>query len=75
MLLPDSVHPEGTVYYNASFVLKALLEHRAMPLVDLYLLTRELRPISMPVFVLCVDWLFILDVVEMDRDGRVALCS
>lgn len=75
MLLPDNIHPENTIYYNGSFVLKALQENRVIGLLDLYLDIKETSQMSMPIFILCLDWLFLLNVVFVDEQGMIALCS
>jgi len=75
MLLPDNIHPEQSIYYNGALVLQALREQRVMDLLDLYLSTKKQREITMPVFVLCLDWLYLLNLVSLNEQGSVELCS
>lgn len=75
MLIPDNIHPEQTIYYNGAFVLKAMQEHHSVDMLDLYAQTSILRKMSMPVFVLCLDWLFLLDLLIINSQGEVELCS
>jgi hypothetical protein len=75
MLVPDNIHPDQTIYFNGAFVLKAIQEHRVMDLLDLYIQTTVERKMSMPVFVLCLDWLFLLNLVTLNDQGKVELCS
>jgi hypothetical protein len=75
MLLPDNIHPEQSIYYNGAFVLQTLREQRVMDLLDLYMNTQIHRKMTMPVFVLCLDWLFLLNLVSLDEHGGVELCS
>jgi len=75
MLLPDTIHPEQSIYYNGAFVLQALREPRVMDLLDLYLDTQKYRQMTMPVFVLCLDWLYLLNLVSLNNQGGVELCS
>lgn len=75
MLLPDSIHPEQSIYYNGAFVLQTLRERRVMDLLDLYLDTQKYRQMTMPVFVLCLDWLYLLNLVSLNNQGSVELCS
>lgn len=75
MLLPDTIHPEQSIYYNGAFVLQALRERRVMDLLDLYLDTQKYRQMTMPVFVLCLDWLYLLNLVSLNNQGSVELCS
>jgi hypothetical protein len=75
MLIPDNIHPEQTIYFNGAFVLKAIQETRVMDMLDLYIKTKAVREMSMPVFVLCLDWLFLLKLITLNDNGKVELCS
>lgn len=75
VLVPDNIHPEQTIYFNGAFVLKAIIENSVMDMLDLYIQTNSKREMSMPVFVLCLDWLFLLDLVKLNDQGEVELCS
>jgi hypothetical protein len=74
MLIPDNIHPEQTIYFNGAFVLKAIQKHRVMNMLDLYMQTTDEREMSMQVFVLCLDWLFLLNLVTLNDHGKVELC-
>lgn len=75
MLLPDNVHPEQTIYFNGAFVLKVIQEQRVMDMLDLYIQAKTKREMSMPVFILCLDWLFLLNLVTLNDYGKVEICS
>lgn len=75
MLLPDNVHPEQSIYYNGAFVLQAIQHQTEQNLVDLYLNTITYKEMSMPIFVLCLDWLYLLSLIKLGEDGRIYLCS
>ena len=75
MLVPDNIHPEQTIYFNGAIVLKTIQKHRKMNLFDLYIETRSEREMSMPVFVLCIDWLFLFNLITLNGNGKVELCS
>ncbi len=75
MLVPDNIHPEQTIYFNGAFVLRAIQEHRELDMFDLYIQTTTKREMSMPVFVLCLDWLFLLNLITLNDRGKVKLCS
>ena len=75
MLVPDNIHPEQTIYFNGAFVLKAIQEHHMMDMLDLYIETTSEREMSMPVFILCLDWLFLVNLVSLNEHGEVELCS
>ena len=75
MLVPDNIHPEQTIYFNGAFVLKAIQENHVINIIDLYLKTKAEREMSMPVFILCLDWLFLLNLITLSDNGKVELCS
>ncbi|OFZ65863.1 MAG: hypothetical protein A2328_11315 [Bdellovibrionales bacterium RIFOXYB2_FULL_36_6] len=74
MLVPDNIHPEQTIYYNGAFVLKAIQKYRSIDIFDLYAHTMTEQKMTMPVFVLCLDWLFLLNLVTIKDNDKVELC-
>ena len=75
MLLPDNIHPENSIYYNGAFVLREIQKQPNQNLLDLYQNVRQSRNMSFPVFVLCLDWLFLLNVAELNSKDKIKLCS
>lgn len=74
MLLPDNIHPEHTIYYNGALVLKKLKDQSNQNMIDLYQYLKEEYSMSFSVFVLSLDWLFLIDVAQIDEEGCVELC-
>lgn len=74
LLLPDNIQPQHSLYYNGAFVLQAVRENSDLDLVDLYFVTTKRCSISFSVFVLCLDWLFLIEQVALNADGRIELC-
>ena len=54
MLIPDNIHPEQTIYFNGSFVLKTIQKYKMIDMLDLYMQTISEQNMTMPVFVLVV---------------------
>ncbi|KAA6331374.1 hypothetical protein EZS27_020007 [termite gut metagenome] len=75
MLLPDNIHPENSVYYNGAFVLEALQQCNIQSILDLYQTVRDKKGMSFPVFILCLDWLYLLNVAKLNAEGEIVLCS
>ncbi len=75
MLLPDNIHPENSIYYNGAFVLRALENNKVYPMLDLYQVVKKMREMSFPIFILCIDWLYLIDVVKLNTKGEIELCS
>jgi len=75
MLLPDNVHPENTLMYNGALIMKALKIGGETTLLDLYFEAKKENKMTMALFVLSLDWLFLADCVTFSEHGRVTLCS
>jgi hypothetical protein len=75
MLLPDNIHPENSIYYNGAFVLEVLQKQSSQSILDLYQTVKMKRNMSFSVFVLCLDWLYLLNVAKLNTKGEVILCS
>ena len=75
MLLPDNIHPENTIYYQGSHVLQSLGTIGPASFSDLFVHVNQVHKLTMPVFILCMDWLYLVGVVDFDNSGRVSLCS
>lgn len=75
MLLPDNIHPEYSIYYNGSLIIKELRENNNRPIFDLYEGVKLNYHISYPMYILCLDWLYLIDMVIVDERGVVRLCS
>lgn len=75
MLLPDNIKPELTVYYNGAIILKELQIHRKINILDLYQKVKEKNDISFMTFLLSIDWLYLIKMAIMNRNGEVEICS
>lgn len=74
MLLPDNIHPEFSVYYNGALVLKALKNQSDVKLIDLFYEVKKIQDISFSLFTLCLDWLYLIEAVQIDEKGIVKKC-
>lgn len=75
MLLPDNIHPEHCIYYNGAVVLKELKVNSKQQMIALYQKVKKRNNMSFPNFILSLDWLYLIDVAEIDNKGCVMLCS
>lgn len=75
MLLPDNIHPDNSIYFNGAMVLKELQAKRVQDIMDLYQGVRRDRKLSFSLFILCIDWLYLINVVRVNESGKVELCS
>lgn len=74
MLLPDNIHPELSIYYNGYIVLKELKKKNKQKLVSLYQEVKKINNMPFQIFVLSLDWLYLLNVAKIDKNGEVNLC-
>lgn len=74
MLLPDNIHPELCVYYNGSLVIKELIDENSQSILSLYSNIKSSADMSFSTFILCLDWLYLIDVAKVNESGRVELC-
>lgn len=75
MLLPDSIHPKYSVYYTGAMVLQTLQEHGSMSLIDLFVEMKKSNDLSFRLFVLTLDWLYLINAAVLNEKGDVSLCS
>ena len=75
MLLPDNIHPENSIYYNGAFVIESLKKDTSYNMLELYQAVKAKKEMSFSVFVLCLDWLYLIDVAKLNPKGEIELCS
>ena len=74
MLLPENIHPANSLYFNGAYVLEALRKVGEASLLDLFIESRKLREMQMPIFVLTLDWLFLAGMVSCNSSGNIESC-
>lgn len=75
MLLPENMQPEISIYYNGAMVLKELQESTSRSVIDIYQKVKENYGMSFPIFLLSLDWLYLMNIAIMDGKGEIQLCS
>ena len=75
MLLPDNIHPDNSIYYNGAFVIESLQRDTKHKMLDLYQEVKSKKGMSFSVFILCLDWLYLLEVAKINSKGEIELCS
>ena len=74
MLLPDNIHPELSIYYNGSVILTELGKKTEQMLLELYYNVKKSNNMSFSVFVLSLDWLYLIQLAEISEKGVVRKC-
>lgn len=74
MLLPDNIHPELSIYYNGSVILSELEIIPEQKLLELYYNIKKSNDMSFSVFVLSLDWLYLIQSAQINEKGVVRKC-
>lgn len=74
MLLPDNIHPELSIYYNGSVILAELEKISEQKLLELYYNVKKSNDMSFSVFILSLDWLYLIQVAQINEKGVVRKC-
>lgn len=75
MLLPDNIHPENSIYFNGSIVLKSLTDTSSVSPFDLYERVKQEKDMNFSIFILCLDWLYLVGIAQLNNEGKIELCS
>lgn len=75
MLLPDNIHPELSIYYNGALILKELRKRNQQTIMNLYAQIRNGTNMSFSTFILCLDWLYLIEMAEVNERGIIVLCT
>ena len=74
MLLPDNIHPELSIYYNGSILLSELKAEPSQSVFDLFQKVKHVNNMSLMVFMLSLDWLYLIDTARINENGWIELC-
>jgi hypothetical protein len=77
MLLPEDIHPDNSLYVIGGYIIKLLSSEGEFGFMELYADLRIDREVPMPLFLLSLDWLFLIGVISNGEGegGGVTLCS
>lgn len=75
MLLPDNINPELCIYYNGAIIIEALNKKHIQRIIELYQNIKEVSDMSFPTFILSLDWLYLINVAQINEREEVVLCS
>lgn len=76
MPFSTDARPEATPYYCGGCILRALgNDPKGLTLLDLYETVKNEDGMGSATFVLGLDWLYLLQAIAVDEEGRVTLCS
>lgn len=78
MILSDSAKPNQTLYFLGAKLLKCIKEKPykkldITPLFDDFCLSLD-KSISFTQYIYTLNWLFLLDLIDLDEEGDVIVC-
>ncbi|WP_241971664.1 ABC-three component system middle component 6 [Yersinia intermedia] len=71
MLLPKDIHPKDCLYYNGGFIIDVLKSFGEIELIELFCETVKTTEMSISIFILSLDWLFLIGIVELNSNGNL----
>ena len=76
MIVDQNTHPERDLYYLGSVMIKTLSNSKesTFDYLNLYSLFSQEREISIKLFSLTLDWLFLLGLIRKDKQGGIIKC-
>ncbi len=74
MLLPINIDPRNSLYYYGAIVLCELKKRPSFDLMTLFSLCKNRSNVSFESFLLTLDWLFLIRIIETNGKGELKLC-
>lgn len=76
MIINRNITPDRDLYYLGSMVIEILLtkEEQEIDYFELYQLMNTKQTISMNLFTLVLDWLFIIGTIKNAKKGLITKC-
>jgi len=76
MIISKNTHPERDLYYLGAKIIEVLDSFRQEEwnCFDLFLQVNQTEKISINLYALALDWLFILNVIRQDKNGGIKKC-
>jgi len=76
MIASPNVHPERDIYYLCAKVIEILSisDKNNWDYIELFEFFKQRQKIEFKLFILCLDWLFIINAIEKNTDGEIRKC-
>jgi hypothetical protein len=76
MIISKNIHPERDLYYLGAKAIEVMnsSEQDEWDYFDLFSDLNQQQKISINLFSLVLDWLFILNVIQQSNNGRIKKC-
>ena len=74
MIISKNINPERDIYYLGAKVIELIADKNDFNFFDVFQKLHESEKISMQLFALVLDWLFILGIIYKDSTGTLQKC-
>lgn len=76
MIINKNINPERDLYYLGGILIDILenKEYKEVDYMDLYTLINNKKEITINLFSLTLDWLFVLGLVAKGENGKIKIC-
>ncbi len=76
MIINKNINPERDLYYLGGKVIEVLYSHpqNEIDYFDLFISVNKLNSLSINLYSLVLDWLFILGVIKKGKKGMILKC-
>ncbi len=76
MLASTEINPKNSLYYIGAQMIEVLRQgtDSEMDMLELYARMNSKRKISMKLFILALDWLYLIDAIKKTRRNNIELC-
>jgi hypothetical protein len=74
MIINKNISPQRDVYYLGALLINVLTDHTSeISFFEAFIQINQREKVSMNLFTLAVDWLFLLGAIS-SKDGRIVKC-
>lgn len=76
MIIDKNINPERDLYYLGGILIDVLQnkDNKEVDYMELYTLINNKKKITINLYSLTLDWLFILGLVAKGENGRIKIC-
>lgn len=76
MIIDKNINPERDLYYLGGILIDVLQNkgNQEIDYMDLYILINNKKEITINLYSLTLDWLFILGLVAKGENGKIKIC-
>jgi hypothetical protein len=76
MIIDKNINPERDLYYLGGILIDVLQkkDNKEVDYMDLFALINSKQEITINLFSLTLDWLFILGLVTKSENGKIKIC-